>query len=74
MPASKGAMDRGYENGLHAKWPPLPWYVPYLSRFIFSRKYAGSWRFSPCRKFKPKELEFVGDDWEQAITTALQAT
>jgi hypothetical protein len=69
LPAGLGSMDRDFEGGRHVKWPLFPWFVPYLNRFILSRKHAGSWRFSPCRNFKRKELEFVGADYEEAIAT-----
>jgi hypothetical protein len=72
VPAGIGAVDRTYENGLHASWPPFPWFVPLMSKWIFSRKYSGSWRFSPCYNFKRKELQYVGDDYEQAVAMAVK--
>lgn len=63
MPAGLGAVDRGFENGRHARWPPLPFVVPYLNRFFFSRKHSDAWKFSPCTNFQRRELSFVSHDW-----------
>lgn len=71
IPAGIGAMDREFEDGMHVSWPPFPWFVPLLSKWIFSRKHSGSWRFSPCHNFKRRELRFVGDDYEKAVVTAV---
>jgi hypothetical protein len=63
FPAGLGANDLTFEGGKHAKWPPLPWFVPYLIKYVYFRRYAGSWRFSPCTLFgQPKELPFVVDE------------
>ena len=64
IPAGFGCVDHAFEDGRHARWPPFPWFVPYLNRFIFSRKHAKAWQFSPCWKFQPRELSFVAEDWK----------
>jgi len=58
-----GAIDRSFEGGKFKKWPPLPWFVPYLVYFWFGRKHKGSWRFSPCTYWGvPKELPFAKEE------------
>ncbi|KIV96430.1 hypothetical protein PV10_00302 [Exophiala mesophila] len=64
LPAGFGAVDRTFESGIHGKWPPFPWFVPYLNKFIFYRRHSSSWRFSPCSNLKRRELQFVGDNWK----------
>jgi len=60
LPVGLCANDRTYENGKHANWPPFPFFVPYLVKYYYFRKYKGSWRFSPCDAFgQPKELPFA---------------
>ena len=58
-----GAIDRSFEGGKYKKWPPFPWFVPYLVYFWIGRKYKGSWRFSPCSYWGvPRELPFAKEE------------
>jgi len=51
--------DKSYENGVLA-WPPVPFFVPYLIKYWYSRKHAGAWRFCSCDYFgKPRPLQFL---------------
>jgi len=60
IPMGLGAVDKTFEGGKHKKWPPFPWFVPYLCKFWFYGRHKGSWRFSPCTVFGiPRELPFV---------------
>ncbi|PMD22662.1 hypothetical protein NA56DRAFT_570060, partial [Hyaloscypha hepaticicola] len=55
-------IDRTFEDGWHqTTWPPpVPWFVPYIFRWIYLPKHKGAWRFSCCDWYgKPKELEFI---------------
>lgn len=62
FPAGLGGMDNTFEGGKH-KWPPLPFFVPYLVKYVYARRFAGSWRFSPCTIFgQPKELPFAVEE------------
>lgn len=63
IPGGFGAVDHDFEDGRHKDWPPHPWFVPYLNRFVFSWKHLGAWRFSPCENFRKRNLQYVGNDW-----------
>lgn len=44
-------------------FPPVPFFLPYLSAYVFSRKHKGAWRFSPCDSWgRPRPLLFVGEN------------
>lgn len=59
-PMGLGAIDKTFGGGKYAHWPPAPWFVPYLTKWIFCGKYKGSWRFSPCTLWGvPRALEFA---------------
>ncbi|KAH7312948.1 hypothetical protein BKA65DRAFT_149307 [Rhexocercosporidium sp. MPI-PUGE-AT-0058] len=63
LPIALGANDTTFEGGVHAWWPPFPFFVPYLVKFWYMRKHSGAWRFSPCDVFgRPRELEFLGNE------------
>lgn len=47
--------DKTYEDGKHA-FPVMPKFVPYLIKYLVSRKYAGAWKFGSC------------DYWGQPVT------
>jgi len=59
LPFVLGTSDNTFEGG--KVWPPnLPFFVPYLTNYVFSRKYAGAWKFSPCTMLRePRELQYV---------------
>ncbi|KAK0102007.1 hypothetical protein ONS96_005975 [Cadophora gregata f. sp. sojae] len=60
LPLALGANDTTFEGGLHSWWPPFPFFVPYLVKYWYMRKYWGAWRFCPCDVFgNPRELEFL---------------
>ncbi|KAH6717074.1 hemerythrin HHE cation binding domain-containing protein [Leptodontidium sp. MPI-SDFR-AT-0119] len=62
LPVGLGANDTTFEGGIHAWWPPFPFFVPYLVKFWYMRKHRGAWRFCPCDVFgKPRELAFLGE-------------
>ena len=39
--------DKTYEGGKHC-FPVMPKFVPYLVKYLISRKYAGAWKFGSC--------------------------
>lgn len=39
--------DKTFEDGKHP-FPVMPWFVPYLVKYLVSRKYAGAWKFGSC--------------------------
>jgi len=47
--------DKTYEDGKHP-FPVMPKFVPYLIKYLVSRKYAGAWKFASC------------DYWGQPVT------
>ncbi|PVH81082.1 hypothetical protein DL98DRAFT_490466 [Cadophora sp. DSE1049] len=61
LPVGLGANDTTFEGGIHAWWPPFPFFIPYLVKYWYMRKHRGAWRFCPCDVFgEPRELEFLG--------------
>ncbi|KKK18964.1 hypothetical protein AOCH_004599 [Aspergillus ochraceoroseus] len=64
LPLAFGLNDQDFEGGKYAKWPDFPFFVPLLTRAYYARKYAGSWRFLPCRNRKRRKLEFLGEGWQ----------
>jgi hypothetical protein len=41
-------------------FPPVPFFFPYLIRWVYGKRHAGSWRFCPSDEFGiPRELQFV---------------
>ncbi|KAH7130280.1 hypothetical protein B0J11DRAFT_248338 [Dendryphion nanum] len=61
VPLALGCADRtavGSEG-----FPPIPFFLPFLCAYVFSRKHKGAWRFSPCDAWgKPQPLQFVGEN------------
>lgn len=47
--------DKTIEGGKHS-FPVMPKFVPYLIKYLVSRKYAGAWKFGSC------------DYWGQPVT------
>jgi len=61
VPMFSGTYDVTYEGGAVSD-VGLPWIVGVLNGWIFSRKYAGAWRFLPCDGYgKPRPLAFGPD-------------
>ncbi|KAH6682685.1 hypothetical protein B0J14DRAFT_555972 [Halenospora varia] len=54
--------DVTYEGGIHgARFPPFPWFVHEIFRWIYLPRLKGAWRFSSCDDYgMPRELPFVG--------------
>lgn len=56
--------DNTWEKGVHdAYWPPFPWYVALIFRYVYQPKNKGAWRFS-CSDGggNPRDLAFLGDE------------
>jgi len=54
------AHDKTAEDGIFSYWPPVPWFVTLLVKWIFLPKRQSFWRFAPCdRHSKPQELPFA---------------
>jgi hypothetical protein len=59
LPLLIGGFDVEYEGKAESELLP-PFFVFWLNDFIFSRKYAGSWRFLPCNnRAKKRPLAFM---------------
>lgn len=41
-------MDAGFEEGMWAGWPPMPWVVKWVLVNVCGGWNAGWWRFSSC--------------------------
>lgn len=58
VPMMAGTYDVTYEGGAVSD-VGLPWIVGVLNGWVFSRKYAGAWRFLPCDGYgRPRALAF----------------
>ncbi|CEJ62864.1 hypothetical protein PMG11_11349 [Penicillium brasilianum] len=64
LPLALGTNDHDFEGGAHAKWPPFPFFLPFLIRVYFGKRHSGAWRFFPCWNSKKRNLEFVGEGWQ----------
>ena len=53
--------DNTFEPGVHDPyWPPLPFYVRWIIRYIYVPKQKGAWRFSCSDSYgNPRDLPFV---------------
>jgi len=53
--------DVTYEDGIHGpRFPPFPWFVGQIFRWMYIPVHKGAWRFSCCDDYgQPKELEFA---------------
>ncbi|MCJ1458856.1 hypothetical protein MMC28_009230 [Mycoblastus sanguinarius] len=60
-PFVMGTVDWTYEGGMHrGLFPPVPFFMPYLIKYWYERRYGGCWRFSPCDGFgNPRPLLFL---------------
>ncbi|KAK7185604.1 hypothetical protein DPSP01_013569 [Paraphaeosphaeria sporulosa] len=48
------------------KFPPVPFFLPYLNALWFSRKHQSIWRFNPCDHWgRPRPLAFAGPSQTQ---------
>lgn len=61
IPLAVGCSDATFElDGQVMPFPPVPFFFPYLLRYVFGRTHAGSWRFCPSDEFgKPRPLQFA---------------
>jgi len=61
LPLAFGSWDKtcpGSQN-----FPVVPFFVPYMSAYLFSRKYKSVWRFNPCDAWsRPRPLHFLGPE------------
>jgi len=50
--------DTTYESGIHgARFPPFPWFVSQIFRWVYIPQLKGAWRFASCDDYGvPKEL------------------
>ncbi|KAE8445570.1 hypothetical protein EG329_013334 [Mollisiaceae sp. DMI_Dod_QoI] len=53
--------DITYESGIHgARFPPFPWFVSQIFRWVYIPQLKGAWRFASCDDYGvPKELAFA---------------
>ncbi|RDW65618.1 hypothetical protein BP5796_10310 [Coleophoma crateriformis] len=53
--------DMTYESGIHGvRFPPFPWFVHQIFRWVYVPQLQGAWRFSSCDDYGlPKELPFA---------------
>ncbi|OHF01441.1 hemerythrin HHE cation binding domain-containing protein [Colletotrichum orchidophilum] len=52
--------DKTFEEGVHAWWPPVPWFVFLMMRWFYIPAHKSWWRFSSCDdRGAPKELPFA---------------
>ncbi|KAK2777640.1 hypothetical protein FQN52_003006 [Onygenales sp. PD_12] len=47
LPFALSGRDVTYENGINGKFE-FPWFIPYLTSWVFSRKHKEAWEFAPC--------------------------
>ena len=59
-PLVMGCADNSFSiDGQFIHFPPVPFFVPYLVKYIFASKYSGAWKFAPCDMFgRPRKLAF----------------
>lgn len=63
MPFALFAHDATIEGGLHKDFPPIPWPIQILMRYVASLWHRDWWKFSPCNKASvPKELYATGSE------------
>ncbi|CAI6339736.1 unnamed protein product [Periconia digitata] len=59
LPMVLGCADKTFEDGKH-KFPPFPFFMPYLVDYWFAGTHRGAWRFCPCDMYgNPKPLAFA---------------
>jgi len=58
--------DVTYESGIHGpRFPPFPWAIGQLFRWVYIPQLKGAWRFSSCDDYGvPKELPFAPSEEE----------
>jgi hypothetical protein len=48
MPMAVSGHEKSYESEVFAHWPPFPWFVGLLFKWLFFPKHKEWWRFAPC--------------------------
>ncbi|KAN0074130.1 hypothetical protein V8E54_008067 [Elaphomyces granulatus] len=63
-PLFVGCADRSFIlDGQVMPFPPFPFFVPYIIKFIFEPRHSGAWRFNPCDSFsQPRPLRFLNPE------------
>jgi len=63
LPFVFGAHDVTWdEDGTFGSFPPVPWFVGVLLRWVFAGKYKNRWLFSPCDLHgRPRELAYADE-------------
>jgi hemerythrin-like domain-containing protein len=58
VPQVFGCVDKSYPGS--ADFPPVPFILPWLNAYWFTRKHKGAWRFNPCDEWgRPRPLQFL---------------
>ena len=58
IPLVMGCLDKNYPGS--AGFPSVPFFVPWLNAYWFSRKHGGCWRFNPSDHWgRPRPLHFL---------------
>jgi hypothetical protein len=58
VPQVFGCVDKSYPGS--ADFPPVPFILPWLNAYWFTRKHRGAWRFNPCDEWgRPRPLQFL---------------
>lgn len=58
IPLVLGCIDRNYPGS--ENFPPVPFFVPWLNTYWFTRKHKGCWRFNPSDHWgRPQRLQFL---------------
>lgn len=60
-PLVVGCTDKTYQvDGKHIQFPPFPWVVPYIIKWLFEGRHSGAWVFNPCDAFgNPRERPYA---------------
>lgn len=52
--------DKTFEDGVWAHFPPMPWVMGLVFRWVFFRSHDDWWRFAGCGyDCKPRDLPFA---------------
>lgn len=52
--------DKTFEGGVWSSFPPVPWLVLLVMRYLFMNTRRDWWRFAPCDySSQPQELPFA---------------
>ena len=60
MPLMIQGHDKTFDDNIYALWPPAPWFVKLLLKWLLVPKHKDWWYFAPCDvDGKPRELPFA---------------